>query len=738
MAREELVAIRNWKLGKDVEISNEEIKDMLNDIVIASGYSMEADIINYDSDSVVVIRSTANISYMSVSSEIYRENGETGVLSYVTGKGEQIKAKELEKLYHKAIGEWHNFKYEIARSKSRAARFGIDTKSAAIGTGVGYAAGLAISGTFKLFAKGIKLLMRDKEKYEKEMAFYRDALGIIDFAIGGADSNGTLRKITENAEADNTIAQYISGMAYMQGIGTEPNKEKAIEWFEKAAVSGEIRSRIIVANEFLFGEAEYTVGQKNNGIEYLEEFADAGEEWAEETLVDIYYKGSANSIPFDETKAFEYADRYSEMDNIYSKFVLANICDSAIEGYVDFKDDKKAAALYNQLLSEDDGEYVGTSAFNLGNMFREGRGVDRNTDNAINCFELAAKCQNTDGYRYLLEYFADGKDIDSSLVNKGCDYFTGQNDANMMPAVYYCRFKLADRDERYKSSMEYANRYIEYENVDEDKKEELKKYLAEKNEQISNMTDAERRKFLKEKKPLFSGDENSKKRILIIAGIMLAVIIAVAIIVSLANKSSTANDYNYDDNDNYHISANEAENMYLEQLHNQYAGDFIFYDSDSRYLETSEVASLSEDDIQMAINEIYARKGVNFENEPYASYFNSCEWYNPIYSQDEFDSSMFNEYEEANVNLLAFYRHNKTENGDVLVNSDEDALKYAKEYANKEGINVDLVTMESYDRGYTIRGYEDMGDHMNTVFLWTVEPNGDIYDEQNWYWVYQN
>ena len=61
----------------------------------------------------------------------------------------------------------------------------------------------------------------------------------------------------------------------------------------------------------------------------------------------------------------------------------------------------------------------------------------------------------------------------------------------MMPAVYYCRFKLADRDESYKSSMEYANRYIECENADEDKKEELKKYLAEKNEQIINMTDAE-------------------------------------------------------------------------------------------------------------------------------------------------------------------------------------------------------------------------------------------------------
>ena len=423
------------------------------------------------------------------------------------------------------------------------------------------------------------------------------------------------------------------------------------------------------------------------------------------------------------------------MDNIYSKFALANICDSAIAGYAPFKDDKKAAALYNQLLSEEDGEYAGTSAFNLGIMFREGRGVDRNTDNAINCFELAAKCQNTDGYRYLLGYFADGEDVDSSLVNKGCDYFTGQNEAEMMPAVYYCRFKLADRDESYKSSMEYANRYIECENADEDKKEELKKYLAEKNEQISNMTDAERRKFLKEKKPLFSGDESSKKKKIIIACAAAAVIIGIILLLAL-----NGNNYNgTDSQENGQYGCGEPDYSYDSYAsYEQYANDFIFYDSNCRYLEDYEVSSLSEDDIQMAINEIYARKGVNFENEPYASHFNSCEWYNPIYSQAEFDSSWFNEYEEANVNLLAYYRHNNADNGEIIIKSVDEAIKYAVDFAEKEGIYVDDAMLEAGDDGYIIRGYEDMGDHINTMFLWLVEPNGDIYDEQNWYWVYQN
>ena len=732
MAREEKIALRNWGIGKDVEITNEEIKDMFNDIINAGGYNMEADITNYNGDSVVVIRSNVNISYMPVFSEIYREKEGNGVFSFVVGKGEQVKAKELEKLYYKAMGEWHRFVYGVNTGKVIAARFGINTKAVGIGVGTGYAASLAIRGTFKLFAKGIKFLMRDEEKYEREMAFYKDALGIIDFAIGGADSNEAIKSILKNAEAEDTIAQYILGIAYLQGIGIEVSQEKAIEWFEKAAANGEKRSKNIIANEFLFGESEYTIEQKNKAIEYLEQFADAGEEWAEEALVDIYYKGDIKDISSNEGKAFRYADKYSEMNNIYSKSVLSKMCDSSIAGYISFKDDKKAAALYNQLLSSEASEYAGTSAFNLGNMFREGRGVDSNSHNAIKCFELAVKCQNADGYKYLLEYFANGEDVDSGLINKGCDYFTDQNEASMIPIVYYCRFKLADRDERYKNSMDYANKYIECENADKYKKEELKNYLAEKNEQISKMTDAERRKFLKEKRTLFTGGENSKKHAVIIAGIAVVMIIIVVILIAVTDKSSTAND------DNYHISANEAENMYREQLHEQYAEDFIFYDSDSRYLEISEVASLSKDDIQMAINEIYARKGVNFANEPYASYFNSCEWYNPIYSQAEFDSSMFNEYEEANVNLLAFYRRDSTENSNIIVSDDEEAMEYAKKHAQGEGINVDLVVMESYDRGYTVRGYEDMGDHMNTVFLWTVEPNGDIYDEQNWYWVYQN
>ena len=238
------------------------------------------------------------------------------------------------------------------------------------------------------------------------------------------------------------------------------------------------------------------------------------------------------------------------------------------------------------------------------------------------------------------------------------------------------------------------------------------------------------------------GAGNKKLIKIIIICVTAAVVIGAAIFAAITiyknnNTELPQNDeYGYDDFYGTDDSYDNTDSYSYEQ----YPEDFIFYDSSSRYLEDDEVSSLSDDDIQMAINEIYARHGVSFENEPYASYFNSCAWYEPIYSQAEFDTSWFNEYEEANINLLAYYRNNNTGSGDTVINSESEAVEYALDYAiNEHGLNADHAMIESSDReGYTVRGYEDMGDHINTVFLWTVSPNGDIYDEQNWYWVYQN
>lgn len=84
-----------------------------------------------------------------------------------------------------------------------------------------------------------------------------------------------------------------------------------------------------------------------------------------------------------------------------------------------------------------------------------------------------------------------------------------------------------------------------------------------------------------------------------------------------------------------------------------YKGDFIFYDSSYRLLNSVEASTLSSAQAQHAINEIYARYGRAFKNSQIRAYFQSTEWYieNPSYSD-----SYLNDIEKANITLLTKYR----------------------------------------------------------------------------------
>ena len=57
--------------------------------------------------------------------------------------------------------------------------------------------------------------------------------------------------------------------------------------------------------------------------------------------------------------------------------------------------------------------------------------------------------------------------------------------------------------------------------------------------------------------------------------------------------------------------------------------------------------------IHLAKNEIYARHGYIFKNEDLYNYFMGCVWHNPTCKAEDFDDSVLNEYEKANLEILA-------------------------------------------------------------------------------------
>lgn len=93
------------------------------------------------------------------------------------------------------------------------------------------------------------------------------------------------------------------------------------------------------------------------------------------------------------------------------------------------------------------------------------------------------------------------------------------------------------------------------------------------------------------------------------------------------------------------------------------AGDYIFWDSNIRYLTEGEVMGLTLQQLNYAKNEIYARRGYIFQAQELRDYFGGKVWYNGTIPADQFSNTIFNEYENANIQLLQQYEYALNPNG---------------------------------------------------------------------------
>lgn len=75
--------------------------------------------------------------------------------------------------------------------------------------------------------------------------------------------------------------------------------------------------------------------------------------------------------------------------------------------------------------------------------------------------------------------------------------------------------------------------------------------------------------------------------------------------------------------------------------------------TDMKYYTEEDFADVPPTVIHLAKNEIYAKHGYIFKSEDLNNYFLGCVWYTPVCTAEEFDDSVFNEYERANLELLA-------------------------------------------------------------------------------------
>lgn len=82
------------------------------------------------------------------------------------------------------------------------------------------------------------------------------------------------------------------------------------------------------------------------------------------------------------------------------------------------------------------------------------------------------------------------------------------------------------------------------------------------------------------------------------------------------------------------------------------SGEGYIPESSQRALTESDVSGMSYDDLQMAINEIYARHGRKFNDPNIQAYFNSQSWYQGIIAPEDFSDSVFSATESQNIQYL--------------------------------------------------------------------------------------
>lgn len=153
--------------------------------------------------------------------------------------------------------------------------------------------------------------------------------------------------------------------------------------------------------------------------------------------------------------------------------------------------------------------------------------------------------------------------------------------------------------------------------------------------------------FLKERK---LKSRKNRRNMLIGIPLLLIGIFFVFIFANLYSQNKdTSYTTNYDEEYNEEYDEPSEDNDLIEYT------NYIFEDSDSRYLENWELENLSQYELKLARCEIYARHGYIFDEQEVYDYFWEKDWCYPEIDPDDWTDDYLNEYEQANINLISEY-----------------------------------------------------------------------------------
>lgn len=184
--------------------------------------------------------------------------------------------------------------------------------------------------------------------------------------------------------------------SFALGIGVEPDEEKAIVWFTKAAFQGQVDAQreLGFINSFVFSEQ-----QNNESIHWFKKAAEQGCSTSTYMIArDFLYKD-------DIVQAIEWFEKAYKLGEKEAPNELGKIYEFKINNNPDYENAIKwytiAAKQHNDSESQ----------FRLGRMYQYGYGVERNIGEALNWYKKAALQNYKDACFKLGTLYSSGKII---------------------------------------------------------------------------------------------------------------------------------------------------------------------------------------------------------------------------------------------------------------------------------------------------------------------------------------
>ena len=136
-------------------------------------------------------------------------------------------------------------------------------------------------------------------------------------------------------------------------------------------------------------------------------------------------------------------------------------------------------------------------------------------------------------------------------------------------------------------------------------------------------------------------------------------------------------------------------------------GEYILEDSSSRYLTEEDLKGMNANQLQMAINEIYARHNRKFQTESIQKYFNTKSWYSGTVDPEKFDENTLNQYEGKNIALMIQCMKSKSAVGNDASEGSEVSASAGDTDTSAHAAAGKTASVQLYEGAYRESSYYD-------------------------------